>query len=105
MTTFPHFLNPKRRERGKESRGCDGRGRGVGAPSLLPAGCGWAPSGMAAPTPLLPGVARGAERSGLGGRGLARGGEGEPSEAPRTFRTLGNSLSSLELAGPPVSPG
>lgn len=69
MTTFPHFLNPKRRERGKESRGCDGRGRGVGAPSLLSAGCGWAPSGMAAPTPLLPGVARGAEWSGLGAGG------------------------------------
>lgn len=32
-------------------------------------------------------------------------GEGKPSEAPRTFRTLRNSLLSLELAGPPVSPG
>lgn len=32
-------------------------------------------------------------------------GEGKPSEAPRTFRTLRNSLLSLELAGPSVSPG
>lgn len=39
------------------------------------------------------------------GPGASAWGEGEPSEAPRTFRTLRNSLLSLELAGPPVSPG
>lgn len=39
------------------------------------------------------------------GPGASAWGEGEPSEAPRTFRTLRNSLSSLELAGPSVSPG
>lgn len=41
---------------------------------------------------------------GLRARG-SRVGEGKPSESPRTFRTLRNSLLSLELAGPPVSPG
>lgn len=40
----------------------------------------------------------------MGARG-SRVGEGKPSEAPRTFRTLRNSLLSLELAGPSVSPG
>lgn len=68
---------------------------GAGDP-LLPCPAGWElePSGMAAPTPFLPGLARGAEWSENGGPGGWRMWEkGMDGRHPPAFRTLPNSLS------------